>query len=225
MSKKKIKQKAGKNWIRMGRTLATRNVWKQKVYDEPIIRIKGDEYRVWNPRKSKLAAALFKGLKNFPIKRGTKVLYLGIASGTTASHISDIIDKEGIIYGVEFSPRAIRDLMLISRKRWNIAPILADARMPASYVALVDKVDVLYADVAQPDQAEIVMRNAMLFLKEKGWLMMAVKARSIDVSKKPKEVFKDVRKKLESIFDIKEEIRLEPFEKDHAFMVGQLIRK
>ena len=222
MSKKKAKASAS-GWIRIGKNIATRNIWKQRVYDESIIRVKGKEYRVWNPRKSKLAAAILKGLKNFPIKKGTSILYLGVASGTTASHLSDIVGKEGIIYGVEFSPRAIRDLMIISKKRWNIAPILADARIPESYAFLVEKVDVIYADVAQPDQAEIVIRNAKLFLKKKGWLMMAVKARSIDVSKKPKEVFRDVRKKLESMFEIKEEIRLDPFEKDHAFMVGQLL--
>ncbi len=214
----------GKRLIRKGKLLATLNLWKQRVYDEQIIRIKGKEYRVWNPKKSKLAAALVKGLKGFPIKDGTKLLYLGIASGTTASHISDIIGKEGMIYGIEFSPRAVRDLMLICRKRWNIAPILADAKMPESYAHLVEKVDVLYADVAQPDQAEIVMRNAGFFLKKNGWVMMAVKARSIDVSKKPKEVFRDVRRKLESMFDIKEEVRLDPFEKDHAFITGTFVR-
>jgi fibrillarin-like pre-rRNA processing protein len=219
---KKMKRKSESGWIRIGKNIATKNVWKQRVYDEQIIRIKGQEYRIWNPRKSKLAAAILNGLKNFPVKKGTKILYLGVASGTTASHLSDIVDKEGIIYGVEFSPRALRDLMLISKKRWNIAPILADARIPESYISAVEKAEVLYADIAQPDQAEIVMRNAELFLKKNGWLMMAVKARSIDVSKKPKEVFREVRRKLESMFEIKEEIRLEPFEKDHVFMVGRM---
>ncbi len=210
------------NLIRIGKNFATLNVWKQRVYDEAVVKHKGKEYRIWNPRKSKLCAALHKGLKFLPLDKGTKVLYLGIASGTTASHISDIVGKEGVIYGVEFSPRALRDLMLICKKRKNIAPILGDARLPYTYANLVEEVDVIYEDVAQPDQVEILKRNAKAFLKKNGWIMMAVKARSIDVSRKPREIFRDCRKELEEMFEIKAELRLEPFEKDHAFFVGRM---
>ncbi len=212
--------KLPQNLIRIGKHFATFDVWKQQVYDEQIVVRGGKRYRLWNPRKSKLCAALHKGLKFLPLDRGTKVLYLGIASGTTASHISDIVDKEGIIYGVEFSPRVIRDLMLVCKKRKNIAPILGDARIPAEYAHLVEEVDVIYEDVAQPDQIEILMRNAEAFLKKRGWVMIAVKARSIDVSKQPKQIFKECRKKLEEMFEIRAELRLDPFEKDHAFFVG-----
>jgi len=62
-----------------------------RVYGERLVRYKDVEYREWNAFRSKLAGAIMKGLKYNPIYRGSKVLYLGIASGTTASHISDIV--------------------------------------------------------------------------------------------------------------------------------------
>ena len=49
------------------------------------------EYRVWNPFRSKLAAAILGGVDKIHIKPGSKVLYLGAASGTTVSHVADIV--------------------------------------------------------------------------------------------------------------------------------------
>ena len=51
------------------------------------------EYRVWNPFRSKLAAAILGGVDKIHMKPGAKVLYLGAASGTTVSHVSDIVGK------------------------------------------------------------------------------------------------------------------------------------
>ena len=48
------------------------------------------EYRVWNPFRSKLAAAILGGVDKVHIAPGKKVLYLGAASGTSVSHVSDI---------------------------------------------------------------------------------------------------------------------------------------
>ena len=42
------------------------------------------------PFRSKLAAAILGGVENIWMKPGSKVLYLGAASGTTVSHVSDI---------------------------------------------------------------------------------------------------------------------------------------
>ncbi len=219
MGKKSKGNNLTNNLIKIGRDFATLNVWKQRVYDETIIKVRGKEYRVWNPKKSKIAAALRKGLRNLPIKKGDKILYLGIASGTTASHLSDIVDKDGIIYGVEFSSRVFRDLMIICNKRKNIAPILGDARKPEEYSFLIPFVDVLFCDVAQPDQVEIFERNARWFLKQNGYAMIAIKARSIDVSKKPEAVFKEAKDKLKRHFEVIKGVRLDPFEKDHAFFL------
>lgn len=49
------------------------------------------EYRVWNPFRSKLAAAVLGGVDQIHMVPGTKVLYLGAASGTSVSHVSDIV--------------------------------------------------------------------------------------------------------------------------------------
>ena len=200
--------------------IATKNlVPGQKVYGERVIKWEGEEYRIWNPNRSKLAAAILNGLKNFPIKSGTNVLYLGIASGTTASHVSDIIGWGGKIFGIEFSPRVLRELVPLVEERRNIIPILGDATKPEEYRALVTKVDVIFEDVAQPTQAKILIDNAKVYLKSSGYGMIAIKSRSIDVTKEPEEVFREVEKELSEYFEVVERISLEPYEKDHALIV------
>jgi fibrillarin-like pre-rRNA processing protein len=193
-----------------------------RVYGERLVRYKDVEYREWNAFRSKLAGAIMKGLKYNPIYRGSKVLYLGIASGTTASHISDIVEESGKIYGVEFSARVVRELLLVVQRRPNIYPILADARFPSKYRTLVEDVDVIYVDIAQPNQAEIASHNADYFLKPNGYLLLAVKSRSIDVTKEPGEVFKAEATKLESAgFSVEQVIDLDPYDKDHAMIVAK----
>ncbi|WP_456320922.1 fibrillarin-like rRNA/tRNA 2'-O-methyltransferase [Palaeococcus sp. (in: euryarchaeotes)] len=200
--------------------IATKNlVPGQKVYGERVINWNKEEYRIWNPRRSKLGAAILKGLKNFPIKPGKSILYLGIASGTTASHVSDIVGWDGMIFGVEFSPRVLRELVPLVYERKNIIPILGDATKPEEYRALVSKVDVIFEDVAQPTQAKILVDNAKAYLKSGGYGMISIKSRSIDVTKPPEQVFNEVEKELGEYFEIVERISLEPYEKDHALIV------
>ncbi|NJE05179.1 fibrillarin-like rRNA/tRNA 2'-O-methyltransferase [Thermococcus sp. M36] len=200
--------------------IATKNlVPGQKVYGERLIKFEGEEYRVWNPRRSKLGAAILNGLKHFPIKPGSTVLYLGVASGTTASHVSDIVGWEGKVFGVEFSPRVLRELVPIVEERRNIVPILGDATKPEGYRALVPKVDVIFEDVAQPTQAKILIDNAKVYLKSGGYGMISVKSRSIDVTKEPEQVFKEVEKELATYFEVVERLSLEPYEKDHTLFV------
>ena len=208
---------------RFGRDFATRSIApRKKAYDERVLRKGRDEYRVWDPKKSKLGAAMQKGLTDVPLRRGMKILYLGISTGTTASHLSDIVGFEGMIYGIEFSARMVRDLMQVSAQRKNIVPILADARMPEDWAQRVEKVDLVYCDVAQRDQSEILMRNAKVFLKKGGHIMIAIKARSIDVAANPKSIFIQEKQKLSKMFNITSDVNLNPFEKDHAFFVGRL---
>merc|ERR1712025_561322 len=121
------------------------------------------EYRAWSPFRSKLAAAILGGVENIWMKPGSKVLYLGAASGTTVSHASDIVGPDGLVFAVEFSPRSGRDLINVAQKRTNIVPIIEDARHPLKYRMLVPMVDVIFADVAQPDQTRIVSINAQHF--------------------------------------------------------------
>ncbi|MCD6381677.1 MAG: fibrillarin-like rRNA/tRNA 2'-O-methyltransferase [Candidatus Aenigmarchaeota archaeon] len=207
--------------FKSGKKLYTQNLIPgEKVYGENLIRKGKKEYREWSPERSKLAAAILNGLNNAPLGAGTKVLYLGASTGTTCSHISDIVGRESIVYAVEFAERVFRELVKLAEKRKNICPILADARKPQEY-DWIEEVDVVYCDVAQPDETKIVMRNAEKFLKAGGWLMLAVKARSIDVTKKPKEIYEEEKKKLEKEFEIINLVELEPFEKDHCFILAR----
>lgn len=204
------------------KVLATKNLTPGiTIYNEKLIVCDGTEYRSWNPFRSKLAGAILKGLKFFPIKEGDQILYLGAATGTTASHISDIVGKEGGIYCIEISERCIRELVHVCVARRNMYPILADARRPEMYMHLVPEVDGIYCDVAQPEQAEIIVRNAQVFLKDGGYMFFAIKARSIDVTAKPSKIFKREMKILEKGgFKIKQKIHLAPYDKDHAMVVG-----
>ena len=191
------------------------------VYGEELIQ-EDVEYRIWNPRRSKLAAALLNGLGNLDLEENSKVLYLGASTGTTVSHISDIV-IDGKIYAVEFSPTTAKKLVQLSRQRPNIAPILGDATKPKGYLNYVEKTDLVYCDVAQPTQTELFMRNMNLFGKDNGVGLLMIKARSIDVVQKPKKIFKEQEKKLkEKGFKIIEKVKLEPYEKDH---VGLLVEK
>ncbi|MDR2623752.1 MAG: fibrillarin-like rRNA/tRNA 2'-O-methyltransferase [Methanobrevibacter sp.] len=211
--------------------IATKNLSPGlKVYGEELITenmVINDEeveveYRLWNPYRSKLAGALLNGMSKLNIKNDYKVLYLGASTGTTVSHISDIV-YNGLIYAVEFSPVTMRKLTRLADNRPNIAPILSNANKPKNYLNLVEKVDFLYCDVAQPNQSELFMDNVNLFLKEEAKGLITIKARSIDVSKNPKKVFKEEEKKLVSEgFRILERIKLEPYEKDH---LGLLVEK
>ncbi len=206
--------------------IATRNlVPGQRVYGERLYNYEGVEYREWNAYRSKLAGALLKGLVELPVKEEDYILYLGIASGTTASHISDIIGPKGKIFGIEFAPRVMRDLLVVVSERKNIYPILGDARFPEAYRHLVEACDGLYADVAQPEQAEIVVRNAKLFLKDGGYMLMAVKARSIDVTLEPSEVYRREVDTLKSNgFEIVDVVHLDPFDRDHAMIYARYHR-
>ncbi len=206
--------------------LATKNLTPgKKVYGEELVVFDSVEYRLWNPTRSKLGAAIVRGLKKNPITPGVKVLYLGVASGTTCSHVSDIIGESGHVWGVDFAPRPIRDLIEnVAKYRRNITPILADARKPQSYSIQVPKVDVIFADVAQPDQAEIVVKNARIFLKKRGYAMLSIKSRSVDVSKTPEEVYRQQVDVLEKGgFEVEELITLDPFELDHALALANLV--
>ncbi len=200
--------------------IATENLNKGiKVYGERLVEIKDKEYRIWDPRRSKLGAAILNGLKLFPFKDDSKVLYLGASAGTTPSHLSDI-SKDGLIYCVEFSPRMMRDLVEVCNQRQNMIPILEDATKPKNYMNMVQKVDVVYSDVAQPKQSELFMDNMRLFSKDDGIGILMVKARSIDVTKAPKKVFKEEESKLKtSGLNIIEKINLEPYEKDHMAFI------
>lgn len=206
--------------------LCTRNlVPGESVYGEKRISVEQGtekiEYRVWNPFRSKLAAAIVGGIGNIYMPPGSRVLYLGAANGTTVSHVSDVVGPEGVVYAVEFSHRSGRDLVNMAKKRTNIVPIVEDARHPHKYRMIVSMVDCIFADVAQPDQARIVAINAQHFLKVNGHYVISIKANCIDSTAPAEAVFAGEIKKLQAdLLKPQEQLTLEPYERDHAVVVG-----
>ena len=201
--------------------LATLNlVVGNNVYGEKVVKYKKDQYRIWDPFRSKLAGALKKGLRKLPITNGTKVLYLGASTGTTVSHISDIIGFSGIVFAVEPAVRVARELIEnVASKRRNVVPIVEDARKPQSYFSVFGKVDVVYCDIAQPDQTDIAIGNCRVYLKPRGAMLIIIKTRSIDVTMEPKAVIAQEAKRLEENgFHIDQIINLDPFDKDHGII-------
>lgn len=207
-------------------TMVTKNmVPGESVYNEKRISVEVNgekvEYRVWNPFRSKIAASILGGISDTGIFPGAKVLYLGAASGTTVSHVSDIVGPTGVVYAVEFSHRVGRDLINMAKKRTNVIPIIHDARKPQDYRFLVGIVDVVFADVAQPDQARIIAENSHMYLKNGGKFLISLKANCIDSTNKPEVVFANEVNKLKELgLKPKEQLTLEPYERDHAMVLG-----
>jgi fibrillarin-like pre-rRNA processing protein len=188
----------------------------EKVYGERLVVQEGAEYREWSPTRSKLAAYLKNGGRFFPFQKDSKVLYLGAASGTTASHISDIV-SDGTIYCVEISPRSFRDLVQVCERRTNMVPFLADATKPSEFSFGVEGVNVVYQDIAQKGQVAILTKNMEAFRAPSG--LIALKSRSEDVTKPPERVYEEARKQLRKRgFQVVDIVPLDPMEKDHAMI-------
>ncbi|KAM0479411.1 hypothetical protein ACHAPX_004622 [Trichoderma viride] len=215
--------------------IATRNLTPgESVYgekrisvDEPVVNDDGTttttkvEYRLWNPFRSKLCAAIAGGADDIYIRPGSRVLYIGAASGTSVSHVADLVGPTGFVYAVEFSNRSGRDLIAMAAKRPNVVPIVEDARQPVRYRMVVPMVDVIFADVAQPDQARIVAMNANWFLKQGGGVLISIKANCIDSTAPAAEVFaSEVQKMRAESIKPKFQLTLEPFERDHCLVAG-----
>ncbi len=199
--------------------IATVNLAKgRRVYGEETLMDNGVEYRLWNPYRSKLSAALLNGLRAMHITEGSKVLYLGAATGTTSSHVSDIVGHNGIVYCIELSERNMRELINVCDARSNMLPILGDARDTENYKGYIEECDVLYQDVSAREQSAILKENSR-FLKRGGFAYFIIKSQSIDVGKKPEEVFDAELKNLGDTFDIVEKVRLEPYDELHLFAV------
>jgi fibrillarin-like pre-rRNA processing protein len=202
--------------------LATRNLLSgERVYEEKLVEADGVEFRLWNPNRSKLSAAILNGLESLSIGNGSKVLYLGAASGTTASHVSDIVGEAGVVFCVEHSKKPMEQLVGLCEKRLNLIPLFFDASRPERYAAFLEKVDVIYQDLAQKNQAEILLKNTGLYLKDGGHILLTIKAKSIDSAKKTEKVIASEIAKLKSTFNVLEVIDLEPFEKNHAMIVAE----
>ncbi|MEM0090860.1 MAG: fibrillarin-like rRNA/tRNA 2'-O-methyltransferase [Nitrososphaerota archaeon] len=216
----------GVYWFYSGdeKILVTRSLDKGfRVYGERLFRVGDEEYREWIPYRSKLAAAILSGIKEIGITPGCRVLYLGVASGTTASHVSDIIGEKGMLYGVDFAPMVLAQFKRnVADRRKNVVAIYADARFPITYKPIVGQVDFIYCDIAQPEQAKILAENARLMLKDDGLAMIAIKARSIDSTEEPSKVYRQEIAVLEgSGFVVLEKVDLGKYEQDHIMVLAR----
>jgi len=205
-----------------GRWMTQNAVPGVRVYGERLVRQRGKEYRAWSPRRSKLAAYLANRGKAFRPNGAEHWLYLGAASGTTVSHVSDAL-PDGRVVAVEFSPRPYGDLLELAARRRNVLPVLSDASEPDAYAMLLEgPVDVVYQDIAQRDQDRLFLLNAKRFLKRDGTAFLAVKARSMDVAAAPRDIFKRVAQRLrDDGLAVDELVDLGPWQADHAMLVAR----
>jgi len=191
-----------------------------KVYGEKLITFKGEEYREWDPYRSKLAAMILEKPSVDFLSNELKCLYLGASSGTTISHLSDIV-YDGIIYGVEFAERSMRQLIQNTNNRKNIVPILGDANFPEKYAnSVFTNIDLVYQDIAQPNQAQIAIANCSYYLKDKGTLILAIKSQSIDSVQKPEKIYIQEKKILEKAgYKISESFNIHKFAANHIILI------
>lgn len=196
------------------RRIYTRPKVAKSIYGEKIIQ----GYREWDPNRSKLGAAIQKGVSQIGMKPDSIILYLGCSTGTTVSHVSDML-TQGHIYALDSAPRVMRDLVMLAQERENIIPILSDANLPTAYTHIVPVVDCVFMDIAQPNQVAIFLKNVATYLKTGGFGLLAVKSRSIDISKSPKAIYAQTKAELEKHVTIVDFRTLDPFEKDHAIFV------
>lgn len=191
-----------------------------EVYGERLRFRDDDVWRGVDPTRSKLGAALCRGLRELPIAPGASVLYLGGASGTTASHVADLVGRRGAVYAVEKSPRPFQRLLDVARRWPNLYPVLADVRDPRSYLPWVPPVDALYLDVAQPEQPEIALEHARLFLRRGGGLLFALKVPSLRRRDGGPDPVEATRRTLSRVFDLAPPLGLEPFHRGHVMLTG-----
>ena len=84
------------------------------------------------------------------------------------------------------------------------------------YLHNIANVDVIFQDVAQKNQAEILIKNTEIFSPK--YAILSIKSRSISASKTPKQVFREEIDKLKEKFHVLEIIDLRPYEKDHVLV-------
>ena len=192
------------------------------VYGERWVSVGSRAFRSFEPSRSKLSAALVHGWTGPLPVPGDSWLYLGAASGTTASHLSDLVGPDGSVYAVERSPRSFARLLSLGERWPNLLPVLADARAPRTYSRFVPPVHGLYADVAQADQVEIVRRNAELYLRgPTAALLIALKTASMGRDREAPAHLAAAERALRSGADLAPSVRLDPFHKGHYFLGGR----
>jgi fibrillarin-like pre-rRNA processing protein len=192
------------------------------VYGERWVETGAHSYRSFEPGRSKLSAGLVHDWSGPVPTEGERWLYLGAASGTTASHIADLVGPAGRVYALERSPRPFARLLALAERWPNLLPVLADARDPRSYSRLVPTVDGLYADVAQPDQVEIVRKNAELYLAGAHTsVVFALKTASMGRDRDGAGHLAAAQHEIATSVVLSPAVRLDPFHKGHYLVGGR----
>ncbi len=231
-------------WIKLNNslTLATKNLVKgNQCYNERLVQLNGEEYRIWKHYRSKLAAGIIHGLEILPIIEKSRILYLGASQGITVSHVSDMIGTEGIIYAVEHSHETVKKLQEeVTSKRKNIKPIIMDAAKPSQYQIIDRKVDVVYVDLDQPNEMEIAILNCKMYLQVGGYLLLMVKTRLVDQYQGKKFIINDKSELVNTIeeintkkyttmdslkvnFEILQQINLDDYFKEYSMIVAKYL--
>ena len=204
-----------------------RRLWSESVGSPPPVYGErwtdrgGHWLRAWVPTRSKLAAALEVGWEGPLPAEGQRWLYLGAATGTTSSHVADLLGPEGALYAVEKSPRPFQKLLRFAERWPNVRPILADVRSLDEEPFVVPLVDGLYADLPQPDQVELVLRAARRFLKEGGILLLALKTASMGRELSAPMHLERAEQRLGRFFELERTVRLAPWHRGHYFIGGE----
>jgi fibrillarin-like pre-rRNA processing protein len=193
------------------------------LYGERTLHRDGATYRSFEAGRSKLAAALVKGWTGPLPSPGESWLYLGAAGGTTASHVADLVGPAGRVFAIEKSVRPFVRLLHVAERYPNLLPILGDVRRADDYEGLVPPVDGIYCDLAQPDQAALLLGHVRTFLREGGAVLLALKTASMGRERTPEEHREDATALLRPTLELRAPVGLEPFHRRH-FLLGGTFR-
>ena len=211
--------------VRNEKKLATlSNLSTNQDYKENLVEMNGKQYSIWNPYMSKLAAAIINGMEIFPILKKTKILYLDPTSEKTIKHISDIVGINGKIFVVRNIMKNSKNFLeQIAKNRSNIFTIIPDKTNPARLTGMTEMVDVIYIDIAEHNQTEIAIQNCKNHLRIGGFLMLIVPTKNIDFTSNPSKKNQEERKKLQTSFDIIQEINLTDFFKEYSMVIAKYL--
>ncbi len=211
--------------VRNEKKLATlSNVSTNQDYEENLVEMNGKQYSIWNPYTSKLAAAIINGMEIFPILKKTKILYVDPATEKTVKHISDIVGINGKIFVVRNIMKNSKNFLeQIAKNRSNIFTIIPDKTNPARLTGMTEMVDVIYIDIAEHNQTEIAIQNCKNHLRIGGFLMLIVPTKNIDFANNNSKKNQEERKKLQTSFDIIQEINLTDFFKEYSMVIAKYL--
>ena len=211
--------------VKNKKKLATlNNASVNEVYNEKLIKMNGKQYNLWNPYTSKLAAAIVNGMEIFPILEKTKVLYLNSTIEKTLSHISDIIGVNGKIFILrDINENSKNFLENVMNDRTNVFTITRDNGDPAKFSSKTEMVNVVYVDITQHNETEVAIQNCKRYLRDGGFLMLVVPTKKIDFVNNPNGQNLEEIQKLQSSFEIIQQINLTDFFKEHSMIIAKFL--